>query len=289
MSKFGSLSVLVILGLAAIVGGASVYTVKETEQALVLQFGNPVHTEQEAGLHFKTPFLQNVIYLDKRILLLDTPEQEVITEDQKRIIVDAFTEYRILDPLKVYQTVRNIMGAELRLSTIINSNMREVLGRMKFSTILSGERDEMRQEILKSVADEAEELGVEIVDVRIRRTDLPIQNSQNIFQRMEAEREREAREARALGEEEAVRIRSSAEKERTILLAEAERESQKMRGQGDAIAARTFAEAFNKDPEFYEFYRSLQAYREAINKGDTTMVLSPDSEFFRYFGNKDGK
>ncbi len=289
MSKFGSLSVLVILGLAAIVGGASVYTVKETEQALVLQFGNPVHTEQEAGLHFKTPFLQNVIYLDKRILLLDTPEQEVITEDQKRIIVDAFTEYRILDPLKVYQTVRNIMGAELRLSTIINSNMREVLGRMKFSTILSGERDEMRQEILKSVADEAEELGVEIVDVRIRRTDLPIQNSQNIFQRMEAEREREAREARALGEEEAVRIRSSAEKERTILLAEAERESQKMRGQGDAIAARTFAEAFNKDPEFYEFYRSLQAYREDINKGDTTMVLSPDSEFFRYFGNKDGK
>ena len=289
MKKIGSIGALIILGALILLIGASIFTVRETEQALVLQFGEPKRTVREPGLNFKIPFLQNVIYLEKRILLLDSPEQEVITEDQKRVIVDAFTEFRILDPLKVYQTVRNVQGVQSRMTTIVNSNMREVLGRMQFTAILSGERDELRAEIMKSVGPEAEELGVEVVDVRIRRTDLPVQNSQNIFQRMEAERDREAREARALGEEEAARIRATAEKERTILIAEAERDSQVMRGEGDAIATRTFAKAFSRDAEFYAFYRSLQSYRKAIADGNTTMVLSPEGEFFKYFGDKEGK
>ncbi|MFC7049077.1 protease modulator HflC [Emcibacter nanhaiensis] len=289
MKKIGSIGALVVLGALILVIGASIFTVRETEQALVLQFGEPKRTVREPGLNFKIPLVQNVVYMEKRILLLDSPEQEVITEDQKRVIVDAFTELRILDPLKVYQTVRNVQGVQTRMATIVNSNMREVLGRMQFTAILSGERDELRAEIMKSVGPEAEQLGVQVVDVRIRRTDLPVQNSQNIFQRMEAERDREAREARALGEEEAARIKATADKEKTILIAEAERDSQKLRGEGDAIATRTFAKAFSRDAEFYSFYRSLQAYRKAIADGKTTMVLSPDSEFFRYFGDKEGK
>ncbi|WP_417319491.1 protease modulator HflC [Emcibacter sp.] len=289
MNKIGSIGTLIVLGVAVLLLGASVFTTKETEQALVLQFGEPKRTVQEPGLNFKLPLVQNVVYLDKRVILLDSPEQEVITEDQKRVIVDAFTEFKITDPLKVFQTVRNVQGVEARMSTIVNSNMREVLGRMKFTAILSGERDELRSDIMASVSPEAEELGVEVVDVRIRRTDLPIQNSQNIFQRMEAERDREAREARALGEEEAARIKATAEKEKTILIAEAERDSQIMRGEGDAVATRTFAKAFSRDAEFYAFYRSLQSYRKAIADGNTRMILSPDSEFFQYFGNKEGK
>ncbi|WP_321397914.1 protease modulator HflC [Emcibacter sp.] len=289
MNKIGSIGTLIVMGVALLLLGASVFTTKETEQALVLQFGEPKRTVQEPGLNFKLPLLQNVVYMDKRVILLDSPEQEVITEDQKRVIVDAFTEFKITDPLKVFQTVRNVQGAEARMSTIVNSNMREVLGRMQFTAILSGERDELRSEIMKSVGPEAEELGVEVVDVRIRRTDLPVQNSQNIFQRMEAERDREAREARALGEEEAARIKATAEKEKTILIAEAERDSQVMRGEGDAVATRTFAQAFSRDAEFYAFYRSLQSYRKAISDGNTRMIISPDSEFFQYFGNKEGK
>jgi len=291
MKKFGLFTLLILIGAGVIALAASLFTVKETQQALVLQFGNPVRTVQEPGLHLKVPFIQSVVYLDSRKLFLDTPVQEVITNDQKRIIIDAFTEYRIEDPLRVYQTVRNITGAENRLSTMVNSTLRLVLGKQEFKEILTGERQKLRDNVMASFAQEAESLGIKVVDVRIRRTDLPAQNSENIFSRMRTEREREAKEARALGEEEALRIRSGADKEKTIILAEAEKASQKLRGEGDAQATKIFADAFSKDPEFFSFYRSMQAYREALKEGngDTTMVLSPDSDFFRYFGDLQGK
>ncbi|MCF6216700.1 MAG: protease modulator HflC [Emcibacter sp.] len=288
MNNLKTLIGLVILGGSIIVLGASVYTVKETEQALILQLGKWVKTEKNAGLHFKKPFVQDVVYFDKRIKLLDTPELIVITQDQKRIIVDAFSEYRIEDPLKVYQAVRDVRGAESRLSITINSNLRKVFGEQKFKTALSGERKELRKQITDSVKDEAEALGIEVVDVRIKRTDLPAENSKPIFDSMIAEREQVAREIRARGEEMAIRITSKAERDKTILLAEAEREAQKTRGEGDAQAAKIFADAYNQDAEFYAFYRSMLAYNEAFSANNTTMVLSPKGDFFKYFGNMTG-
>ena len=288
MNNLKTLVLLIILGVGIILLGTSVYTVKETEQALVLQLGKWVKTEKEPGLHFKKPFVQDVVYFDKRIILLDTPELIVITQDQKRIIVDAFTEFRVDDPLKVYQAVRNVSGAESRLSVTINSNLRKVFGQQEFKTALSGARAELRKKITDSVKDEAEALGIEVVDVRIKRTDLPAENSKPIFDSMIAEREQVAREIRARGEEMAIRIKSKAERDKTILLAEAEREAQKLRGEGDGLAAKIFADAYNKDPEFYGFYRSMIAYNEAFEVNNTTMVLSPSGDFFKYFGDMTG-
>ncbi len=288
MNSLKSLIILIILGASVVLLGASVFTVKETEQALVLELGSWKKTVSEAGLHFKTPFLQDVVYFDKRILLLDTPELIVITQDQKRIIVDAFTEFRVEDPLKVYQAVRNVTGAESRLSIIINSNLRKVFGGREFKDALSGERRALRQAISDSVKDEAEALGIKVVDVRIKRTDLPAENSKPIFDSMIAEREQVAREIRARGEEQAIRIKSKADRDRIVLLAEAEREAQKLRGQGDATAAKIFADAYNQDAEFYAFYRSMLAYNVAFQKNNTTMVLTPKSDFFKYFGDMAG-
>ncbi|MBL4612763.1 MAG: protease modulator HflC [Emcibacter sp.] len=288
MNNFKALIALIVLGVSVVVLGASVFTVRETEQALILELGKWKETVTEAGLHFKTPFVQDVIYFDKRILLLDTPELIVITKDQKRIIVDAFMEFRVADPLKVYKAVRNVAGAESRLSTIIKSNLRKVFGQQAFKSALSGERKVLRQSITDSVKAEADELGIEVVDVRIKRTDLPAENSKSIYNSMIAEREQVAREIRARGEEQAIRIKSKADRDRIVLLAEAEREAQKMRGQGDATAAKIFADAYNQDPEFYAFYRSMLAYNVAFREKNTTMVLSPTSDFFKYFGNMDG-
>ncbi len=288
MNNLKTIIALIVLGASVIILGASVYTIKETEQALVLQLGKWVKTEKNAGLHFKKPFVQDVVYFDKRILLLDTPELIVITQDQKRIIVDAFTEYRIDDPLIVYQAVRNVAGAESRLSITINSNLRKVFGQQKFKTALSGERRELRKSITDSVKAEAAALGIKVVDVRIKRTDLPAENSKPIFDSMIAEREQVAREIRARGEEMAIRIKSKAERDKTILLAEAEREAQKLRGEGDAIAAKIFADAYNQDAEFYAFYRSMLAYNEAFKLNNTTMILSPKGDFFKYFGDMKG-
>jgi len=289
MNNLKILIALIVLGAAVVVLGASVFTVKETEQALVLQLGKWKKTVKEPGLHFKTPFVQDVVYFDKRILLLDTPELIVITEDQKRIIVDAFTEFRVADPLKVYQAVRNVNGAESRLSTILNSNLRKVFGQQAFKTALSGERRDLRKSISDSVKAEAEELGIKVVDVRIKRTDLPAENSKSIFNSMIAERNQVAREIRARGEEMAIRIKSKADRDKVVILAEAEREAQKLRGDGDAEAARIFADAYNQDPEFYAFYRSMIAYKLAFSQRNTTMVLSPESDFFKYFGNMAGQ
>ena len=289
MNNLKTLIALIILGGSIVLLGASIFTVRETEQALVLELGKWKKTVTEPGLHLKTPFFENVVYFDKRILLLDTPELIVITEDQKRIIVDAFTEFRVEDPLKVYQAVRNVSGAESRLSIIINSNLRKVFGQREFKDALSGERRTLRKAISDSVRDEAEALGIKVVDVRIKRTDLPAENSKPIFDSMIAERQQVAREIRARGEEQAIRIKSKADRDRTVLLAEAERDAQKLRGEGDATAAKIFADAYNQDPEFYAFYRSMRAYNVAFKKNNTTMILSPDSDFFKYFRDMDGK
>ncbi len=289
MNNLKTLIALIVLGGSVVLLGASIFTVRETEQALVLELGKWKKTVTEPGLHLKTPFLENVVYFDKRILLLDTPELIVITEDQKRIIVDAFTEFRVEDPLKVYQAVRNVSGAESRLSIIINSNLRKVFGQREFKDALSGERRTLRKAISDSVRDEADALGIKVVDVRIKRTDLPAENSKPIFDSMIAERQQVAREIRARGEEQAIRIKSKANRDRTVLLAEAERDAQKLRGEGDATAAKIFADAYNQDPEFYAFYRSMRAYNVAFKKNNTTMILSPDSDFFKYFRDMDGK
>ncbi len=289
MNNLKTLIALIILGGSIVLLGASIFTVRETEQALVLELGKWKKTVTEPGLHMKTPFFENVVYFDKRILLLDTPELIVITEDQKRIIVDAFTEFRVEDPLKVYQAVRNVSGAESRLSIIINSNLRKVFGQREFKDALSGERRTLRKAISDSVRDEAEALGIKVVDVRIKRTDLPAENSKPIFDSMIAERQQVAREIRARGEEQAIRIKSKADRDRTVLLAEAERDAQKLRGEGDATAAKIFADAYNQDPEFYAFYRSMRAYNVAFKKNNTTMILSPDSDFFKYFRDMNGK
>ncbi|NOZ42275.1 MAG: protease modulator HflC [Alphaproteobacteria bacterium] len=289
MTNVKTLILLAILGATIVILGASVFTVSETQQALVLELGRWKETVKKAGLHFKLPFLENVVYFDKRVLLLDTPELIVITRDQKRIIVDAFVEFQVNNPLKVYQAVRNIRGVESRLSTILNSNLRKVFGQQEFKSALSGERRALRTAIADSVRDEAGSLGVRVVDVRIKRTDLPQENSKPIFASMIAEREQVARKIRAQGEEQAIRIKSKADRDRTVLLADAERDAQKMRGQGDAIASKIFADAYNQDPEFYAFYRSLRAYRRSFKSKNTTMVLSPTGDFFKYFENMRGK
>ena len=275
---------------ALFLGISSVFTVTEVEQALVLQLGEHKKTLREPGLYFKLPFVQNVIFLDKRILNLDVPSQEIIASDQKRLVVDAIARFKIIDPLLTYQTRGNEANAAQALATLLSSNLREVLGREEFITLLSGERANLMTRIRDGVNLGAATFGIEIVDVRIRRADLPEANSQAIYTRMNTEREREARETRAEGGEQALRIRAEAERERTILLAVAERDSQILRGEGDSEAVRIFAESFGRDIEFFEFYRTMQAYRKALNNDDTTLVLSPNSEFFKFldsmYGNK---
>lgn len=280
---------LIIAGVVAVMlGYSSMYTVHQTKQALLVYFGEPRDVITEAGLHFKIPWYQ-VRYIEKRILALDAPAEEVIASDQKRLVVDTFARFRIIDVLKYYQAVGNEAVARNRLGTIINSNTRSVLGGETFSTLLSGERAALMREIRDEVNIEAQALGLEIVDVRIKRADLPQANSDAIYRRMQTEREREAKEFRAQGAEFGMRIRSRADRERTVLLAEAEKNADITRGEGDADAVRIFAAAFGTDVDFFQFYRSMQAYQKALGSDDTTLVLSPDSDFFKFFGNIDGK
>lgn len=282
-----SFAVLFFLGLG------SVFTVNQNEQALVLQFGNPIKVvnapaagkAEEPGLKFKLPyFFEDVIKFDKRVLDFDLDAKEVIASDQKRLIVDAFAKYKIVDPLKFYQTVRDERGIQSRLNSILDSRLREVLGSVPLSTLLTGERATIMRNIKNNVNKELASFGVDVVDVRIMRADLPEANSQAIFRRMQTEREREAKEFRSQGDEQALRIKSTAEKDRTVLIAEAEKKSQTLRGEGDALATKIYADAFNRDPEFFAFYRSMQAYRATMTKDDTTVVLSPGSEYLKYFG-----
>jgi len=276
---------VVALGVIAL---SSVYTVHQTQQVLILQFGDPRRVVTEAGLHFKYPFVENIERLDRRILGFDALPEEIIALDQKRLVVDAFLRYRISDPLQFYKAVRDQRIAEERLRTLLSSNLRRVLGSVPLENLLTGERAALMSEILILVNEQAEELGIVAVDVRIKRADLPDANNQAIYGRMNSEREREAREFRAQGAEISQRIRARADRERTVLLAEADKQGQILRGEGDGRRNRIFADAFGADPEFFAFYRSMEAYKVALGSGDTTMVLSPDSEFFRYFGALDG-
>ena len=263
----------------------SIFIVKEINQAIVLQFGDPKRIIEKPGLNFKIPFIQNVVFLDKRILNLDTPPEEVIASDQKRLIVDAFARFQIVDPLKFYISVGNERVARSRLSTIINSRIRNVLGQQRLQTLLSEDRSKQMALIQDGVNNEAENFGIKIVDVRIKRADLPPANSEAIYRRMQTEREREAKEFRAKGAEMAITITSTADKEVTVILADAEKQSEIMKGEGDGKRNNIFAKAFGQDPEFFAFYRAMQAYEKALIGGDTSLILSPDSEFFKFFGN----
>lgn len=274
----------VIAVIAVIVGLSSLYTVGMTEQALLLQFGAPKDVVTEPGLHTKLPFVQDVVYLPKRLLNLDAPPEEVIAQDKKRMVVDAFARYRISDPLRFYQALTNEETASLRLTPILSSNVRRVLGSQSFSAMLSVKRAQLMHDIKDNVNQDAAGFGIRIVDVRIRRADLPEQNSEAIYKRMQKEREREASEFRAEGQETKQRIVSRADREVTVLTAEATRESEILKGQGDAEKTRILGDAYGQDQEFFAFYRSMQAYRDAFDGDNTTMVLSPDSDFFRYFG-----
>ena len=263
----------------------SIFIVKEINQAIVLQFGDPKRILMKPGLNFKIPFIQNVVFLDKRILNLDAPPAEVIASDQKRLIVDAFARFKIIDPLKFYISVGNERVARSRLSTIINSRIRSVLGTQRLQTLLSEERTKQMALIQDGVNTEAAKFGIEIVDVRIKRADLPPANSDAIYRRMQTEREREAKEFRAKGAEMAITITSTADKEVTVILADAEKRSQILKGEGDGQRNKIFADAFGQDPEFFAFYRAMQAYETALIGGETSLILSPDSEFFKFFGN----
>ena len=277
------------------------YVVDQTEQALVLQFGKPVRVVQEPGLKFKTPFVQNVEFYDKRLLDFVADSKEVIAADQKRLNVDAFVRYRITDPLRFKQTVGNESTMRSRLNSILESSLREVLGSVPLSSVLSQQRAEIMREIRDLVNAQAQGqrisgdaaaavrggFGIEVVDVRIMRADLPVANSESIYKRMQTEREREAKEFRAKGAEDAQKIRSQADKERTIILAEAKKKAEIVRGEGESQSTKIFAEAFGKDEDFFAFYRSMQAYKKTLGQNDTTMVLSPDNEFLKYM-NKAG-
>jgi len=275
---------LPVIALAGFAIYLSLFTVKEINQAIVLQFGDPKRVIAEPGLQVKIPFIQNVVFLDRRILSLDPAPEEVIASDQKRLIVDAYARFRIVDPLKFYVSVGNEMVARSRLATIINSRLRSVLGKHSLATLLSEDRTKQMAVIQDGVNTEAEKFGITIIDIRIKRADLPQANSEAIYKRMQTEREREAKQFRARGAEMAVTITSTADKEVTVLLANAKKQSEIMKGEGDGQRNKIFANAFGKDPEFFSFYRAMQAYEKALIGGDTSLILSPDSDFFKFFG-----
>src|SRR4029079_3275349 len=290
MSRTVLTLVLILLGLAGIAAYLALFTVSQTEQAIVLEFGTPKRVISEPGLHYKIPFVQNVAYFDKRILDIETGPQEVIAADRKRLVGDAFARYRIRDPLRFYQALRNEIGAQSQIGALLDSSLRRVLGSASFEAVVRDKREELMRTILSQVNQEAKDtFGVEIVDVRIKRVDLPKANMQAIFLRMQTERQREAAEFRAEGEGAARRIRATADREVTVIKANATGESEQIRGNGDAERHVLYADAYSKDPEFFGFYRSMQAYENALKAGDTRLLLSPDSQFFQYFNDSSGK
>ncbi|OFW87488.1 MAG: HflC protein [Alphaproteobacteria bacterium RIFCSPHIGHO2_02_FULL_46_13] len=281
---------LVSLAITAIVVfiffSTSVFTVQENQQVLVMRFGNPKDQIAEPGLHFKLSILDQTRVFEKRILNVDPPAEEVLLADQKRLLVDSFARYKIVDILKFFQTLNTESGAQTRLYTIINSAVRSAMGKATLQDILSNKRDALMEDIQQTVNAEAKRFGIEVVDVRIVRADLPEQVTQATFDRMRSERSREAQEARAEGEQLSLEIKSKADKERTILIAEAQRESETLRGEGDKAAIEIYGKAYSQDPKFYAFYRSLEAYKKSLANGETTLLLSPDSDFLEYFKNK---
>lgn len=282
--------IVTLLGLllVVIVGYMSLFTVQQTEQTIVLQFGRPVEVVTTPGLHFKAPW-NSVINIDKRILDLENPSQEAIASDQKRLVVDAFARYRIKDALRFYQSVGSIQAANIQLTTLLNAALRRVLGEVTFINVVRDDREKLMQRIREQLDREADGYGIQVVDVRIRRADLPEQNSQAVYLRMKTEREREAAEFRAQGGQKAQEIRSKADREATVIIAEANSQAEQTRGAGDAERNRLFAEAYSKDADFFAFYRSMTAYENGLKANDTRFLLRPDSDFFRYFGNPAGK
>jgi membrane protease subunit HflC len=285
---FGGI-VAILAVVVLIVAWSSVFTVYQTQQALVVRLGKPVSVVSQPGLHLKAPFIDNVIDVDRRILDLEAPPQEVIASDQKRLVVDAFARYRIQDPLRFYQTLGSIPGANSQLSILLNSALRRVLGEVTFTHVVRDQRAELMSRIQKLMDQEAKSYGIQVVDVRIRRADLPEQNSQAVYQRMQTERQREAAEFRAQGAQRAQEIRSRADREVTVLTADAQSRAEQIRGQGDAKRNQIFAAAYSQDPDFFNFYRSMQAYENGLKSNDTRFLLKPDSSFFRYFNSPDGK
>ncbi|GJD56641.1 protease modulator HflC [Methylobacterium dankookense] len=285
---------LVLVAGIAVALYASVFTVGQMQQALVLQLGRVravlnQTNEDRPGLYFKVPFVENVVLFDKRVLDLDLPVQTLLTADRQNLEVDAFARYRITDPLRFYQSVNNVGLANQRLQSFINSSLRNVLARSDRDAIIKTDRNRIMDEIQKDVNRQANALGIEIVDVRMTRVDLPAQNSSAVYKRMKTEREREAADIRANGEQIAVTIRAKADREVTVILAEAQQTAEQLRGQGDAERNRILAEAFGKDADFFAFYRSMQAYETGLKSNDTRLVISPNSDFFRYFNDPQGR
>ena len=287
-SPVAGIVTLVLLFFVVIVGYSSIFTVSQTEQALVVRLGRPVDVVSEPGLNFKAPFIDTVISIDKRILDLENPSQEVIAADQKRLVVDAFARYRIKDPLRFYQSIGSIQAANIQLTTLLNAALRRVLGEVTFITVVRDERENLMARIRDYLDKEADQYGIQVVDVRIRRADLPEQNSLAVYKRMQTEREREAQEFRAQGGQKAQEIRSKADREAVVIVAEANSTAEQTRGVGDAERNRLFAEAYGRDPEFFAFYRSMTAYETGLRSNDTRFLLRPDSEFFRFFANPSG-
>ena len=283
----GVLAVLLIAAL--ILGYSSLFTVYQTHQALVVRLGEPIRPITTPGLHFKVPLIDSVITIDKRILDLESPAQEVIASDQKRLVVDAFARYKITDPLRFYQTLGSIAGANSQLAILLNSGLRRVLGEVTFTHVVRDERAGLMARIRELVDREAQGYGISVVDVRIRRADLPGQNSQAVYQRMQTERQRTAAQERAQGNQLATETRAKADRDVTVLIAEATAKAEQTRGEGDGDRNRIFADAFGRDQEFFAFYRSMQAYEAGLRHNDTRMLLRPDSEFFRYFVDPSGK
>src|SRR5579871_6560864 len=288
-SPVTGIMLLLLLLLLIVVGYSSVFAVQQTEQALVVRFGAPVDVATEPGLHFKAPFIDNVIAIDKRILDLENAAQELICSDQKRLVVDAFARYKIKNALQFYQSVGSIQAANLQLTTLLNSGLRRVLGEVTLIQVVRDQREALMARIRTQLDHEADNYGIQVVDVRIRRADLPDQNSQAVYQRMKTERQREAAEFRAQGRQKAQEIRSNADREATVIVAEANSKAEQIRGEGDAERNRLFAEAYGKDPDFFAFYRSMTAYENGLKGSDTRFLLRPDSDFFKFFGNVGGK
>ena len=280
---------VVIFAILIFTGLNSLFTMNEKQQGLVLQFGDPKRVVKSAGLHFKIPLIQNVVRYDRRILEYDLPIEEVIAVDKKRMLIDSFTRFKIVDPLEFYKTVGNETNVRNRINSNVISSLRRVVGRVTLEKLLSEERSNIMERIKVEVNNEAIRFGIEVVDVRIRRADLPEANSQAIFERMISERVREAKEFRAKGSEVAQKIRAEADKDKTVILAEANRTSEILRGEGESEAISIYANAFEKDSDFYSFYRSMQAYGNVLGEDGTTMILSPDSEFLEFFNSSTGK
>jgi membrane protease subunit HflC len=282
-------AIVVAAAILLVVAYGSLFTVYQTRQALVVRLGDPIRIITEPGLHVKVPIIDTVIPIDNRILDLENAAQEVFASDQRRLVIDAFARYRITDALRFYQTVSNIEGANSRLSSLLNAALRRVLGEATLIHVVRDERAALMARVRDQLDREARAFGIEVVDVRIRRADLPEQNSQAVYQRMQTERQRQAASIRGEGSQKSQEIRAKADRDVTVLVAEAQSRAEQIRGEGDAERNRIFAEAYTKDPDFFAFYRSMQAYEAGLRANDTRLVLRPDSDFFKYFGNPAGR